>query len=369
MPRRSAVAFACGLLVAAAWFPAVRGAGGSPPPPTTDEKAVFERLNARRRAAGRPVLAWDAVSFEVLREYGASIEWDAKLECEEVKRRADARRGFAPGWSCVLRTRMEAEAAAADLLEDPDLLDREFTHGSVGIVSPGNRGTFVGIYLCQIAPLVGRRNVNGPAGDYRFRCPACGHQVVYSLASPHETQMECPKCKTTLSPWIEDMHRALHWPTWYVTPYAPFATGNPFVAWQWVNERVRYDHNKYNHELPGWQTAEETNRMASGVCRDTAVFLAAWLRHSGKDARVVTGLLDGGHHAWVVLSDGETRYLLETALDGSMSRRYPPRLELATGYLPTKMMFDDQRVWLNRGQTQTRDYDSAKVWLALEEAP
>ena len=109
--------------------------------------------------------------------------------------------------------------------------------------------------------------------------------------------------------------------------------------------------------------------MATGVCRDTAVFLAAWLRHSGKSARVVSVLHDGEHHAWVVLAEGETRYLLETAIDARISRRYPPRLELATRYLPTRMLFDDEHVWLNRSQTQTRDYDSPQVWLALEEAP
>jgi 3-phenylpropionate/cinnamic acid dioxygenase small subunit len=85
----------------------------------------------------------------------------------------------------------------------------------------------------------------------------------------------------------------------------------------------------------------------------------------------VTGLLDDKDaHAWVVLFDGETKYLLETAMDGDMSRRYPPRLELATRYLPTEMMFDDRGVWLNRGQQRVRDYGSPSVWSATaEEAP
>jgi uncharacterized protein YaeQ len=183
------------------------------------------------------------------------------------------------------------------------------------------------------------------------------------------SSFDCPSCKTLLSPYLEDMKGALHWPTWYVTPYAPFATSNPFLAWQWVNQKVRYDHPKADLDRPGWQTPEQTNEIGTGVCRDTAVLLAAWLRHAGKDVRVVTGLSDNEPHAWVILKDGEARYLFESAIDANMTRRYPPRLELATKYWPNEMQFDDTQVWLNRTQQRTHDYDSEAIWLKVEEVP
>jgi hypothetical protein len=190
------------------------------------------------------------------------------------------------------------------------------------------------------------------------------------MESPRgNSSFDCPSCKTRLVPYLEDTKNNLHWPTWYLAPFAPFATSNPFLAWQWVNQKVRYDHPKADRDVPGWQTPQETHERGTGVCRDTAVFLAAWLRHAGKDVRVVSGLSDGEHHAWVVVKDGETRYLFESAIDGNMTRRYPPRLEMATKYVPTKMQFDDAQVWLNRGQQQTRDYDSPGIWFKVEEVP
>lgn len=341
--------------------------------PSPEEKQVFAALNQLRRGAGSPPLTWDPVSAETLRQLGATRPVTEKVISDDLQRAIEARRGYGASWAYSIRYRSEPLEDYKAVLDDPELLSREYTHASAAVVEAPSTGgrplTFVGVYLCRIPPLVTRRTANSPAGDYRFRCWACGRQKVFSLSSPHETLLECPFCKTTISPWLEDMRKVLHWPTWYVQPWAPFDTDNPFLAWQLVNEQVQYDHRKADHDLPGWQTAEETSRMGKGVCRDTAVYLAAWLRHSGKDARVVTGLLDGDHHAWVILSDGETRYLLETAMDANMNRRYPPRLELATRYLPTRMMFDDRHLWLNRGQVKARDYDSPQIWIAAEEAP
>ena len=65
--------------------------------------------------------------------------------------------------------------------------------------------------------------------------------------------IDCPHCRTLMTPHLEDSKGALRWPTWYVRPYAPFALDNPFLAWKWVNERVLYDHPKADRSLPGVQ--------------------------------------------------------------------------------------------------------------------
>ena len=107
------------------------------------------------------------------------------------------------------------------------------------------------------------------------------------------------------------------------------------------------------------------NRRVPGF----GVLLCAWLRDMRGDGRVVLGVMgnEEQHHAWVVLFEGPPAYLLETPFDGEMSRRYPPRLELGTGYYPTKMMFNDQRVWMKRGQQRNRDYRSGEEWIEIKE--
>lgn len=351
--------------VAAVWA-AGRGPSSEARGPSPDEARVFDALNARRRSAGARSLEWDRVSATILREMFKDVR---RPEQDSIDKRIERERGFDASWSWSSRVVTDPPQAAEG--SDAELLGRAYTHGAAAIFDDAGIPGYVRvvIFASSVPPLVGRHNANGPAGSYRFRCPNCRKEFVYLVKSAPGTQFICPACKTTVSPYLEDTKRTLHWPTWYVAPFAPFATTNPFLAWQWVNQKVRYDHNKADHDLPGWQTPEETNDKGTGVCRDTALMLAAWLRHAGKDARVVTGLLEGEHHAWVVLTDGETRYLLESASDGNMTRRYPPRLELTTTYLPTKMQFDEAHLWLNRGQQRTRDYDAPQVWLAAEEAP
>jgi len=361
----AAAAIAAGSVAAA--FGAVGASWSDTRVPSPEQARVLQALNARRKAAGARPLEWDPVAASVLLE----VFRDTKRPDEKtVDSRLERGQGFNAGWTWSSRGVRDPVEAADEA--DAELLSREYTHAAVAAFDDlGVAGMQrVVVLAIRVPPLFGRRVANGPAGSYRFRCPSCRREFVYHMGSPRgHSSMDCPSCKTLLLPYLEDTRDALHWPTWYVTPFAPFATTNPFLAWQWVNQKVRYDHPKADHDLSGWQTPQETNEKGTGVCRDTAVFLAAWLRHDGKDVRVVTGLLNGEHHAWAVVKDGETRYLFESAIDGNMSRRYPPRLELATNYYPTEMQFDDTRVWLNRGQQQTRDYDSPGIWFATEEVP
>ena len=322
-PRIALWAIAC--LITAAVLGAGRAAGsGGSRGLRADERAVFQDLNERRRRAGQPPLRWDAVSYDVLRDTARTWARGGRIESSALDQEVTRRRGQPTAWLYRLRARSTAREAADELLEERELLDPGYSNGSVVTLEtePGTEphAAVAAVYLSRLVP------------------------------------------------YLPDVRGDLHWAPWFVQPWAPFNTTNPFLAWQWANERVRYDHPKADHDVPGWQTPQETQASETGVCRDTSVFLGAWLAHMGKDFRVVTGLVDDKDpHAWVVLYDGETKYLLETAMDGNMSRRYPPRLELATQYLPTEMMFDSRRVWLNRGQQRVRDYESPEVWAAATE--
>lgn len=365
-------ALAVAAALAGPFLPLGSGVGrAAPAAPSLDERWLFDELNLRRRTAGVPVLAWDTLAYDALRDAHVEALAGEARGADRLGEHVRARRGLDLAWVALLRRASELRAATDGALADPDLLDRRYTQAAVAVAgSDDGARSVVALYACEMPPLLGRANLNGPAGRYRLRCPACRRERVYSLTAPRGYMAtDCPFCRTRLTPHLEDTRGALHWPTWYVRPYAPFALSNPFLAWKWVNESVLYDHRKADRDLPGWQAAAETARLKTGVCRDTAVLLAAWLREMGHDARVVTGQHDGGAHAWVVLADGDTRYLLETAYDGPLGRRYPPRLELAADYIPSEMMFDDRRVLLNRGQQPARDYDSPRVWLVTEELP
>jgi DNA-directed RNA polymerase subunit RPC12/RpoP len=335
--------------------------------PTAEQARVMAALNARRKARGAQPLEWEPVAAGIVHE----LFRDSKDPAQKaIDARLERGLGYGPSWTWSSRGDEDLRAAANDM--DREVLSKDYTHGAAGVFEDlGVPGMYrVVVLALREPPVFGRRTANGPSGSYRFRCANCRKEFVYQMDSPRgNSSFNCDNCKSVLVPYLSDSKGLLHWPSWYAKPFAPFATTNPFLIWQWVNQKVRYDHPRADNNVQGWQTAEETNTLGTGVCRDTAVLLAAWLRHAGKEARVVSGLSDNQNHAWVVLKDGETRYLFESAIDGNMTRRYPPRLEMAAGYLPTRMQFDDTRVWLNRGQQRTRDYDSPAIWYPVEEAP
>lgn len=375
-PRARASRFdaAAGLLLvallAAPWvMPAGSGVPGAGSGATLDERWMFDELNSRRRAHRLPPLAWDATAHAAAHAGDLLALTRAPRASYALAARVDTRRGYKLAWAASLGEAEDFRAAVELALDGPLISDARYTHAAVAAQTRGNHSA-AALYLCEQRPLLGRALLNGPPGTYRVRCPACRREALYLLESPRGyVSVSCSACGTHMTPWIEDRTGKLHWPTAFVKPFAPFATSNPFLAWQWVNERVAYDHPKADRDLPGWQWPAETARMRSGVCRDTALLLAAWLRALGKQAYVVTGLAHGAPHAWVVLEQGGTRYLLETAHDGGLGGRMPPRLELGSDYLPTEMIFDERSVRLNRGQQKLRDYDSPHVWLVAEEVP
>lgn len=306
-----------------------------------------------------------------MREIATGALGGRKPDQAAFGRRLQERRGHDAPWRYRL-LRWEGEGPVEEAFDSPFLVDPEYTHGSLGLAHDSNGASVAAIFLCRLPARLGRAHANGPNGTYLVRCPNCRREQLFELDFPDDAQFYCPNCKTVVSAYLDDSSRVNHWATWYAQPFAPDRVTNPFLAWQWVNERIRYDHRKADHDLPGWQSPRETLKRSTGVCRDTAVLLGAWLRAMGHDARVVTGLTGPtlkDAHAWVVLFDGPQAYLLESAIDGRMSRRYPPRLETVTDYVPTEMMFDDKRVWVNRGQQKVRDYTAPTVWLEIKESP
>jgi hypothetical protein len=363
---------AAALLVAlAVSLPLLLGPPGvthaAPAEATLDERWAFDEWNARRRAAGSPALVWDALAYAALRD-ARPASFSARADAaDRIGEAVKTRRGLDLAWLTLLRHSAELSSATASAFADPDVLAARYTHGTLRLEALADGRTLLVVYACELPPLLARATLNGPAGTYRVRCPNCRRESLWRLKSPRGfVSIDCPHCRTLMTPHLDDTRGALRWPPFFVRPYAPFALDNPFLAWKWVNERVLYDHPKADRDLPGWQTPQETAQLKTGVCRDTAVLLAAWLHDMGHQAQVVTGR-HGEPHAWVVLTQGESRYLLESAGDGPLNRRYPPRLELATDYFPTEMIFDARGVRLNRGQQALRDYDSPQVWLPVSE--
>lgn len=324
---------------------------------TAEERAAFDRINAARRARDLPALRWDDISYAALKALGPSRN---TLPPTKVYSRVAERRGYAASASFH---HWEGPDARAQAEASPHVAGSH-THGSLVL-----EGAQAGLYLCRIPLPDSPTAVRGAVGVVLYRCPACGREWPRRADDGAPLRASCAHCDLLAGGYLDDSSGVSHWATHYTRPWAPTTVTNPFLAWQWTNERIRYDHHKLRHKLPGWQTPKETASRQTGVCRDTAVFLAAWLRQMKVDARVVTGFHDGEGHAWVVMFEGDTGYLLETAMDGTMSRRHPPRLELATQYLAAELMFDDRRVWISRSGKRTQDYRSAANWAETKEEP
>jgi hypothetical protein len=352
---------------------AVKGAGGATTAEEAAEEVLFTRANAVRRARGLRPLLWDATAYAVLRE--AARQWapDGEDAFAGVHKKADTRHGYDVAAGYQYAARAEAASAVDAVLESAYLVEPGYNQGAAVVVqgTGAAEGRVVAaVYVCAVPPRYGAAVANRPSADgYLFRCPACQRQVIYSVKAPRGGIYSCPSCKTVMTAFIDDMAGINHWATFFPRPFGRVPPSNPFLAWQWTNEHIHYNHAKADHDMPGWQTPTETQSLGTGVCRDTAVFLCAWLRHLGADARVVSGLHGQGHHAWVVLFEGDKRYLLETAMDGPTHMQYPPRLELAQEYFPTRMMFDDARVWAKVHESSVRDYESPAHWIQIKEAP
>jgi hypothetical protein len=323
---------------------------------------LADRINEIRRVANVAPLRWDGVAVPVLKSV-ARAPADPPLTPTQIYARISEARGYsAPGFYRSWRAATAADAVQQALWA-PNIRG-SYTHVAlVAETLPSGEGV-AALYL-STQPLPD--GAAGLAKGSSYHCPSCHREWRTEVDErPHEG---CPQCELLEEGYLDDTGGHYHWATFFARPYVPMAVDNPFLAWKWTNEAIRYDDEKRVKRIAGWQTPAETVKRKTGVCRDTAVLLAAWLRAMRVDARVVSGFSGEDAHAWVIMTDGDKRYLLETAMDGPMNRRFPPRLELETDYRPGRLMFDDRRVWLNRGRQRVRDYLSAAIWAEVKEAP
>jgi tetratricopeptide (TPR) repeat protein len=146
----------------------------------------------------------------------------------------------------------------------------------------------------------------------------------------------------------------------FLKPYAPLDVPNPWFAAQAIAKLTSYefDRNQFAHS-DVTLTPRETLKRGRGDCEDLSLLLASWLRAMGRDARLVSGTLDGEGHRWVVLYQEGQVYLLEAT--SSRPARTPPVAKLQTRYA-AKYMFDSERFWTLKAGASKQSYDP-KDWV------
>lgn len=157
---------------------------------------------------------------------------------------------------------------------------------------------------------------------------------------------------TTVAPGTDRKH---HFVNAFLVGFVPMRDVPPWVPLYVIAKRKKYllDKTQYGVEEM-WQTSREAMSTLHGDCEDHAIALADWLIGLGKDARVVLGRARGEGHAWVVVVDRDTTWLLE-ATDKRRLRRWSyPVASLHSDYVP-KEMFNRQHWWRNTGGA-TVDY-------------
>lgn len=151
---------------------------------------------------------------------------------------------------------------------------------------------------------------------------------------------------TTVAPGTDRKH---HFVNSFLVGFVPMQNVPPWVPHHLIAKRKKYllDKTQYGVEEM-WQTSREAMASPYGDCEDHAIALADWLIGIGKDARVVLGRARGEGHAWVVVVDRDTTWLLE-ATDKRRLRHWSyPLAKLHTDYLPQEM-FNRQHWWRNTG--------------------
>jgi len=106
--------------------------------------------------------------------------------------------------------------------------------------------------------------------------------------------------------------------------YGPLATASFILGF--VNANIRYDHDRAEHDEPGFQLPVQTLVMKSGVCRDTAALTAVLLHLTGfeaayvslsppnddSDGHAVAGVAVDGAWGTSLEREGRLYYLAET---------------------------------------------------------
>ncbi len=149
----------------------------------------------------------------------------------------------------------------------------------------------------------------------------------------------------------------------FLEGFQPFEVENVMMPLYVLAKRksYEYDNIQYAGRPDVWQSSRQAFFYPRGDCEDHAIVLADWLIEMGEDARVATGLLDGGGHAWVILFKNGKEFLLEATQKYGLSRNKAyPLAALHREYNP-QYMFNREYFWENTGSKFTTSY-SGKNW-------
>ena len=184
-------------------------------------------------------------------------------------------------------------------------------------------------------------------GLVKLDCPQCG-KVEWAYIST-EPQGLCIPCRNTscrhllLYCGVDETGHRRAMPDYFEGINRNAKLADYVEIWKVQVAGFRYNHLKVTSGNRTWQTAGETWKTGTGVCRDSATLLADWLCAAGYDARIAVGSVrgpgpgGGGLHAWVAVIDKATgkQYVLESTYEYLNPRmRVPPLAELATEYYP-----------------------------------
>ncbi len=216
---------------------------------------------------------------------------------------------------------------------------------------------------------------DGSSDSFVTQCPHCRKQssLIFEKSSCGLV-VDCPDCGLRCRVLALDTSGRYHEATSFLTrsscpEIAPGADPLDVMLglWQTAVRRCRYveDPSSGDAATDVWQTPAQTLRRGAGDCEDSALLLTDWLLTRGISARVATGKMDGGGHAWCIARVGGTDYLLEsTNRDPDMTNL--PVVHPNDGYEPTTLLDRDALyVRAKPGEPFDGDYWSPKKWIKL----
>ena len=212
------------------------------------------------------------------------------------------------------------------------------------------------IYLYQLHETIGKKTVS----MILSRSNGKDGYAVYNLNRRGDGRSGSHLFASALN--VQNIHQIVNS---YLVGYIPFKTDNIWTPLLTLSQRkaYQYDHIQYHGRRDVWQTSRESFNSPRGDCEDHAIALADWLIEMGEDARVITGKLKSGGHAWVVLFKDGKEFLLEATWKskGRNTLKHYPLASMFTHYQP-EYMFNRNDFWFNQGSSRTTNY-SSKNWI------
>ncbi|MCE9519741.1 MAG: hypothetical protein K8R87_09345 [Verrucomicrobia bacterium] len=218
--------------------------------------------------------------------------------------------------------------------------------------------------------------------NFYILCPLC-HRGQACEVPPlmRSVTLECPQCHRPYVMLAVDTKGRYHHANEFLTGYAPparFPAGitrlnEMLLIWNSVVQSIRYvlDDADGNEKNDAWQTAAETQKLGTGDCEDSSIYLADWLIARGFNARVALGhYAERGGHAWVIVQlDGET-YLLECTNPEVNTSRPPLIKDVGSRYVPD-CTFDREGFYSRKNSSVPwdGDYWSQAKWQRVIPTP